>query len=184
MYTDYSRSNTRTLSETLEFNGRVFPINASVTGEFGFTIAELAYEYDFSDSPNRDLVVSIGLHNTELSAGIGATLETSSASLSGARDNSVSVNAPLPVIGLRGMWLLGYDFYVDAQAQFFALQYDKYDGLVTNYRAAVLWQPISWLGIGAGYDSFNINLEVERKRFHGEFDWTYSGPQAFVNVAF
>jgi hypothetical protein len=95
-----------------------------------------------------------------------------------------SVDAPLPVIGLRGMWRIGGNFYVDAQAQYFALSFDDFDGSIVNYRAAFIWQPSKYVGIGLGYDSFTIDVDVEKDRFTGSMDWTYEGPQAFFNVSF
>lgn len=184
MYTDYSRSTVRTLSEAIIWNDQTYPVNATVTAKQGFTIGELAYEYDFSDSPDRDLVLSIGLHETKFTAGIAASVDTSLGNVNAARDSEANVNAPLPVIGARGMWLLGHDLYVDAQVQYFALSIDKYDGSIVNYRAALVWQPISWVGVGLGYDSFGINIDVDNQRFRGSMEWTYSGPQIFLNLAF
>jgi hypothetical protein len=53
-----------------------------------------------------------------------------------------------------------------------------------NYRAAVVWQPKKWVGIGLGYDSFNVDVDIDKDSFHGSLDWTYEGPQLFYNVSF
>ena len=79
---------------------------------------------------------------------------------------------------------MGHNFYLDAYAQYFALSIDNIDGSIVNYRAAVIWQPKKWVGLGIGYDNFNIDVDISKPRFDGSLDWTYSGPQAFFNVSF
>jgi hypothetical protein len=84
------------------------------------------------------------------------------------------------------MWNLGGNWWLDAQVQFFALSFDGIDGSIQNYRAVVIWQPKQWFGMGAGFDSFSIDVDVEgdANRIRGSLDWTYSGPQVFFNFAF
>lgn len=184
MYTDFGKSSTRTLETDIEWDGELIPVNASATGSLGFEIYEVAYEYDFARSPDRDLVLSAGLHWTSFSAGIRASVETPGGGGSETVGSKVSVDAPLPVFGARGMWHLGRNFYVDAQVQYFALKIDQYDGSLVNYRGALIWQPRKWIGVGAGYDLFEVDLKVDGDDFRGRMDWRYSGPQIFLNFAF
>ena len=184
MYTDYSKSRTATLDRDIEWNGETIPVSASATGTLGFEIIELAYEYDFARSPDRDLVLSAGLHWTQFSAAIRASIETPGGGIDDSYGSKVSVDAPLPVFGARGMWRLGRNVYLDAQVQYFALAIDQYDGSLLNYRAAIIWQPKKWIGIGAGYDSFKVDVKVDGDNFKGRMDWTYQGPQVFFNFAF
>jgi hypothetical protein len=184
MYTDYGKSSTRTLERDIEWNGELIPVNASATGTLGFEIIELAYEYDFARSPDRDLVLSAGVHYTTFEATLRATLELPAGGGTETFGSKSSVDAPLPVFGARGMWRLGRNVYLDAQVQYFALAIDQYDGSLVNYRAALIWQPKKWIGIGAGYDSFNVDVKVDGDRLKGLLDWTYQGPQVFFNFAF
>jgi hypothetical protein len=184
MYTDYGKSSTRTLETDIDWNGELIPVNASATGTLGFEIIELAYEYDFARSPDRDLVLSAGIHYTTFGATLLATVESPVGGGSESRGSKASVAAPLPVFGARGMWRLGRNFYLDVQVQYFALAIDQYDGSLINYRGAVIWQPKKWIGIGAGYDSFNVDVKVDGDNLKGQLDWTYKGPQVFFNFAF
>jgi len=184
MYTDYGKSSTRTLERDIEWNGEILPVSASATARLGFEIIELAYEYDFARSPDRDLVLSAGVHYTTFEASIRATVDSPVGGGSESIGSKASVDAPLPVFGARGMWRLGRNFYLDAQVQYFALAIDQYDGSLVNYRAALIWQPKTWIGLGAGFDSFNIDVKVDGDRLNGELDWTYQGPQVFFNFAF
>jgi hypothetical protein len=179
-----SRDNTRTIDEEFEWGGDVYPVDAKVDAEFKFSVIELAYEYAFWKRESYEINGSIGLHYTSLDASLKAKAASSGGTLDADLDNSASVDAPLPVIGLRGIWNLTHDFWLDATAQFFALSIDEYDGNLQDYRVLVTWQPKPWLGIGFGYNRFSVDVDVEKSSFDGSLDWTYSGPMAFYSASF
>jgi hypothetical protein len=174
------RSNTTTFDRDIEWGGDVCPVNAEVKAEFGFTVIEAAYEYAFLKRDRYELDGSIGLHFTSLDA----PLKTRVGALSGGISNSAGVDAPLPVIGLRGMWNLSHDFWQDATAQFFALSIDEYDGSQQDYRVLMTRQPKKWLGVGLGYNRFKVDMDVEKDSFNGPLDWTYSWPMIFYSASF
>src|SRR5690349_7418902 len=177
MYTENSNRRHKNLDREIEWQGETIPVDAEANSEFGFTVIELAYEYDFSKRDDRELVLSAGLHYTSFDAKLNATWSTPGGGGTSSAGSTASVGVPLPVIGARGMWNLGGHWWLDAQAQFFAVNIDNVDGNIQNYRAAFIWQPKPWFGVGAGYDSFGINVDVDRKRMKGSLDWTYAGPQ-------
>jgi hypothetical protein len=181
---DMSRDNSRTFDRDIEWGGDIYPVGAKVDAEFSFTVIEVAYEYSFMRRDNFELDASIGLHYTDLSSSLKATAEASGGTLTGDISNSASVAAPLPVIGLRGIWDLSHNFWLDATAQFFALSIDQYDGNLQDYRVLLTWQPKKWLGIGLGYNRFSIDVDVDASNFDGSLDWTYSGPMIFYSASF
>jgi hypothetical protein len=67
MYTENSSKRHKTLDREIEWNGERIPVNASVDSDFGFCVAEVDFEYDFSKREDRELVVSDGLHYTAFS---------------------------------------------------------------------------------------------------------------------
>jgi hypothetical protein len=181
---DMSRENSRTFDEDIEWGGDIYPVGAEVDVEFSFTVIEVAYEYSFMRRDNYELNGSIGLHYTDMSASLRARAESSGGTLDEEISNSASVAAPLPVIGLRGIWDLSHNFWLDASAQFFALSIDEYDGNLQDYRLLVTWQPKDWLGIGLGYSRFSVDVDVDKSDFNGSLDWTYSGPMIFYSASF
>jgi len=185
MYTENSNKRHKNLDRTIEWQGQEYPVDAEINSKFGFYVVEVAYEYDFSKREDRELVLSAGLHYTAFSAKLSGTWTTPGVGGgTTSASNEAKLGAPLPVIGARGMWNLGGNWWLDAQAQFFAIAIDNIDGNIINYRAAFIWQPKKWIGVGAGYDSFGINVDVEKENLMGSLDWTYSGPQIFFNFAF
>ena len=179
-----SREHSRVLDEDVEWGDETFPASARAQGEFNFDVYELAYEYAFLERDNYEIAASIGVHYTELELTLSAEAEASGGTLAADISETGNVGAPLPVIGLRGLWALPRDFWIDLSAQYFALEIDEYDGSLVNLRAIVLWQPSQWLGIGLGYDRFAVDLDVTKDRFDGSLDWTYQGPMIFYSVGF
>jgi hypothetical protein len=179
-----NRDRRSTIDEEFEWGGDIYPVNAKVDAEFRFSVIEAAYEYAFWKRDNYEINGSIGLHYTSLDASLKAEATSSGGALDADLDNSASVDAPLPVIGLRGMWDLSHDFWLDATAQFFALSIDEYDGNLQDYRVLVTWQPKKWLGIGLGYNRFSVDVDIDKSSFDGSLDWTYSGPMIFYSASF
>jgi hypothetical protein len=97
---------------------------------------------------------------------------------------TAGVTAPLPVFGLRGLWALSPNWFIDAQAQYFALKIDNVDGRVTDLRAGLTWMFSKHVGIGAGYNQFVTNIDVTRPAFEGSLKWHYSGAQVFITGSF
>lgn len=184
MFTDYSRSATRTLDQDIQWGDNTIYADSSVTAKTGFSIAEAAYEYAGWRKDTYELALTAGVHYTTFHAKLNVNVDSSGGGAVGELSDKASVDAPLPVFGGHGMWKLGKDFYVNALVQWFALSIDGYDGSILNYRADVTWQPKKWVGIGIGYDSFNVDLKVKKDKFQGKLDWTYQGPQIFYNIAF
>jgi hypothetical protein len=182
LYTDYSRSRTTVLDEDIDWGDDTLLAGSNAKGLLEFSIYEAAYEYALRHSDRTELALTAGLHYTTFAATLTADADTGGGGgASGTVGSKASVGAPLPVFGGSGLWRLGRSFYLNAQVQWFALSIDEYDGRILNYRADVVWQPRKWIGIGVGYDYFNVNLDVDTSKFSGSLDWTYQGPQIFFN---
>lgn len=185
MWFNNSVSNKRTLEDEIEWGDVTYPVSAKLKSEFNFDIYELAYEYAFLRRESFELAGTFGLHWTTLSLALkGEASIVDGEPVTGTVRKEGSVDLPLPVLGLRGLWSLTHDFWLDASAQFFSLSIDEYDGSLQDYRVAVVWQPGKWLGVGLGYNQFNVDVDVEKERFDGSLDWTYRGPMLFYSATF
>lgn len=182
MWFDFSRSRTEALDREIEWGDEVFPVSVEATAKTQFSIYEVAYEYAFLKRETLELTGTAGIHWTQYKATLSATVNGAS----GTREasDSAKLNAPLPVVGVRGLWRIHRNFWLDGAAQYFALQYDIYDGSILDTRIGVLWQPNKWLGIGLGYNRFDVDVELDDNDFRGKLEWVYDGPQLFYNVSF
>jgi hypothetical protein len=179
-----SRSGARTFDEDITWGGETFPASATIDGDFKFSIYELAYEYAFMRRESFELAASFGVHYTDYKASLGATVAGTGAAVDRRIERGGSIGAPLPVVGVRGTWLLSQTFSIDASGQFFALTYGDIDGDLQNYRVLLNWQPSRWVGLGIGYDHFSFDVDVDSSNFRGKMDWAYHGPMIFYSASF
>jgi hypothetical protein len=176
---------TARISDEIDWGDATFPIGSDVSMERKFSIYELAYEYAFLRRDNLELTGSAGLHWTTLSVHLAATLENpDDPDQTFEAGDTARMSVPLPVFGFRGIYTPGHDIWLDATAQYFALSINEYSGSVTDLRLAATWQPKKWLGIGAGYNAFRVDVDVEKDGFNGSARWTYKGPQVFLSASF
>lgn len=176
----FNRSKSKTIAEEIEWGDEVYPINARINFDHSFWVVEGVYDYSFVRRENYEIGASIGLHWTSFEASLKLKATQGTAE----RKTDASVDLPLPVIGLRGLWNLSHNFWLDAQAQYFSMSFDEYDGNLQDYRVFVRWQPNNWVGLGVGYNRFTVDMDVEKDSFDGSLDWNYSGPVVFYSVAF
>jgi len=179
-----SQDRERRISEEIDWGDTSFPVDALVKFDSSFYVIAGVYDYSFVRRDTWELGANVGLHWTHLEGSLKAKAENSGGSLSGDVSESASLDAPLPVIGLRGLWSLTHDLWFEATAQYFALSIGDYDGNLQDYRASVTWQPRRWLGIGVGYERFTVDVDVDKDDFNGSLDWTYDGPMIFYNASF
>jgi hypothetical protein len=179
-----SRSNSRTIDEEIEWGDETFPVDAKVKGDISYDIYQLAYEYAFWRRDTYEISGSIGAYYAQFDASLSATIDNPGGTTDLEIRSDGSVDLPLPVIGLRGQWVLPYDLSLDVSGQFFSLSIDEYDGNLQDYRLTLTWQPKAWLGVGIGYDWFEANGSVDKDDFKGDLDWRFNGPMVYYSASF
>lgn len=184
MYFDVNRTSERRLERDIEFNGELYPVGAFARARSDFTILQVAYEYAFLRRENYEAAASIGIHNVDVGFRLQAALSLNDETIGGELDESSSSNGPLPVIGLRGIWQLAEKWYLDGHLQFFALEFDEYDGRLIDAQASVIWQAFRHVGFGIGYNHFGTRVDVDGKYFDGRLEWEYSGVMLFARASF
>ena len=184
MWFNFARNRSTEFNEEVEWGDVTFPVDVTVDGSFEFDIYELAYEYAFLKRENLELSGSFGFHLAQFEVGMTADVDTGGGGGTVEIGDKGELNAPLPVIGGRVIYRIYRDFWIDAMVQFFALEYENVDGRLIDTRLGVTWQPKDWLGIGVGYNRFDMDVDVTKNRYTGKLDWVYDGPMIFYSVAF
>jgi len=180
MYFNQDRSASRTIDTQIEFQGETFPVNSNVSTSLDTRVIEVVYEYAFLRGERYELSGSAGLHNLTFELALSATGGTLNASKSARAD----VDGPLPVFGLHYVYQLNPQVNFDLMGQFFKLKYQQYDGSLQDYTASVVYMPWKNFGIGAGWNEFITNVNVDRTSFNGNLNWRYGGLRVFVNFSY
>jgi hypothetical protein len=185
MYFDSDRSAFEHTEFEIRFGNETFPADIDIRAHFEFEILELAYEYEILRHENFELGASLGIHNVGLELALGATLSTPGGGGTFEREEEISTDAPLPVLGLRGRWRMARDLYLQGHAQYFKLDFGDYDGDIQDYEIGLLWQFSKHVGVGAAYNLFLTEVDAaDEGSFEGRLRWEYDGPQVFVRASF
>jgi hypothetical protein len=179
-----SRSNSRTTDQEIDWGDETIPVGAKVKGDVNWDIYELAYEYSFLRRDTYELSASIGSYYATVDTSLSAKITNPGGTTERKVGGDASVDLPLPVLGLRGLWVFPYDLSLDVSGQWFALSVNEYSGNLQDYRATLTWQPKPWLGIGLGYDWFQAHGDVDSSDFKGNLDWTFQGPMLYYSASF
>jgi hypothetical protein len=188
MYFDNTVDRTRVIDRDIKWGDYTFRAGGNVDSRVGLKIAELAYEYAFVRQPTYEVAGSIGVHYMDVSLRLSgaATITDANGTIRdvqfAVKENSVPV--PLPVIGIRGGWVVAPQIYLDAQAQFFKADIGSYNARVTDLRAGATWMFTRNFGVGLGYNRFVTTVDVNKESFDGHVKVGYSGLQLFATGTF
>jgi hypothetical protein len=185
MYFENNRSASRSLDRDVVFQGETFPIGVTVDASSDLTIAQLSYEYAFLRRDNYELAGSAGVHYVDMGLGLDATVTAQGGTASRSLNAEASTAAPMPVLGVRGLWRLPHNFYISAQVQYFYLEFDPYSGSLIDLKASLVWQLSDHVGLGVGYNDFGFRFDIDdRGDFDGRLRWDYGGAIAFATFMF
>lgn len=185
MYFQNNRHAQRELNEEVNFGDETFPVGVTVNARSDLTVAQLSYEYAFLRRDSYELAGGIGVHYVDMGLGLDATVEGQGGTVSRSLDADASTQAPLPVLGVRGLWRLPHNLYLSAQLQYFYIEFDPYKGSLTDLKASLVWQFSDHVGIGVGYNDFGFSFDIEDQHdFDGRLRWDYGGAIAFATVMF
>lgn len=187
LYFDNENAARSTLEQDIRWGDTLYRAGATLDARYEFAIYELAYEYAFVHTPDAEIAATIGVHYLDLSlrlAGSASTLDANG-SVVASQFQSVdsSVPAPLPVLGLRGMWRVAPRTYIDGLAQFFKVSGDI-DGRIYDLRAGATYMFTPHVGAGLGYNVFEVRADVGTSDFRGRLQMGYSGLVLYVTGAF
>jgi len=179
MYFNNSSERSRVIDKDLAWGDYTFKANGNVALKHEFEIFEVAYEYAFMRRPTYELAASVGVHYMDTTLQMAGTASftdpAGNTMTASATSKASSLPAPLPVIGLRGGWVLHPDWYLDLQGQVFKVKVGDYDGYWSDLRAGVTWMFHRNFGLGLGYNRFTTNLDVAKSDFEGGLKTGYSG---------
>jgi len=175
-----ARSGLQTLSAETEFGDKVFEIGATVDSFFDTSVTRVSYAYLVHDSSKYAVALSAGLHITDLTMGLNEL----STQLSIEDVEVAAVTAPLPVIGVAAGWRISEKLMLFGRAQIFRLEISDYKGRLDHFSAKLEYNAFKHLGFGAGFDIFDLKLDIDKPRWNGTVDFEFRGPIVYLNGRF
>jgi hypothetical protein len=188
-YFNNDTKRSKAIDRDIQWGDVTYKAGGNVDAETNMSVYALSYEYAFLREPNYEVAASAGVHYTDMGLKLSgnATITGSNGTTSGPitlQSRSSSLPAPLPVIGIRGGWVVAPQWYLDGGLQFFKLNVNGYDGNWTDFRLGGTWMFSRHFGAGLAYNRFVTRVDVSRSNFNGRLDVGYSGVQAFLTGSF
>lgn len=174
---DLRRSGTRTIDREIQIGDEVFPVNTSVESEFETFVGKLAYRWSFWRRERWNAGLSLGTYvldmRTEWEAGNLAI------------EQEFDATAPLPVIGAFYSFAFTPRLYLTASSEFFALEFEEYEGFLNDTRLTLEHRTFEHLAFGLGIDYFGIDASVESESdglLDAELEYDYLGLLVFARL--
>jgi predicted porin len=117
----------------------------------------------------------LGLHVTDFSASLAAPAV-------GARTGDGL--APLPTVGLYGAYAFTPRWLLSGRVDYFTLNYNEYDGSLTNLNVGVDYRFTRNFGAGLAYRYVDYKVTASKTSYTGELQYKFSGPMLYGVASF
>ena len=172
-YFDLHRSGSRVIDENISYGGVNYAFHTTVSTFSDVRTDFLQYRYAFLDHYPWSVSVTAGLHATHFTVGLS--------DLNSGVSQSADAQAPLPLVGLRGLYDL-HGWRVRAEAVYFKMTVNRIRGHLNDYTLSVSHLLAGGLSLELGYNYYVLALVAERPDLAGNMRFAYQGP--FLNLCY
>lgn len=163
--------------EWLDDNGDTITIPAGAKADttLSYDIFKLGYLWSFHHTDKVEMAAGVGLHMTRIEIGLRTESTTSGVD---ARD--VDTTLPLPVFSYAIVYHVTPKFAWHLKQEFFALQFDKWDGNYTDSTLGIEYRFLENVGLGIALSSNSLKVTEKEDDYKFQYDNRITG--VLVNV--
>ena len=180
-YFSINRTETKSLSDSINYGGNEYDAAASVRGKLDFDFGSAAYRWWFG-SGNDVFGLGVGAAYYRVRAGISGIATLNGESAEASTSYSETAGAPLLQLGWRHAFNDSWRMYFDASGV--KKNGGELNGHVYNAALGLEWYPWKNVGIGAEYAYTRIKLNDQQDSYNANLDLKLHGPSAFVKFRF
>lgn len=169
------------IDREIVFRDEVYPVQALVTTKFDLDYWSATYTYWARRSERDGFGLSVGLATLAMDASVTAERPATTFTVTQFAETEV----PVALGGVQGR--IAFTPRVLGEASVAALPrvtIEDYTGRALTASARLEFRPVRWVGVGAGYSYFRLDVDVDAADLGGSLDMTLRGPEAFVRLAF
>jgi hypothetical protein len=174
-YWQISDSNTYILEEDLEWENVIFQEGTTAAGGVGLDIARIFFGRNFWSAANYEFGAGAGFHWLEIDAYIEGQILTDLGDTEFYR-GSVEYDVPLPNIGAWYTYSWSPKWALLARVDWLSASIGDYSGGLWNVKAGVNWAFTEHFGIGATWNFFKLEGDVDKSDWRGKVESEQSGP--------
>lgn len=187
-YLEINRTGTARLEEDVEWGDYVFLANGEVTAGFDTSFPYAAWRYSFLDIDEVRISGSAGLSYMGLSAYLEASGNVTDANgnpVSGSVDEEVSIDFPVPMVGLQLDWALTRRLMLQLYARGIFVDGMGIRGSITDDALRLHWFFSKHVGMSGGIDRLKIDLkEYDSGETKAKFRYEVTGLALYLDLAF
>lgn len=169
------------IDREIVFRDETYRVNALVGTEFALDYWSANYTFWALRRERSGLGLSLGVATLAMDAGITAEQPGQTVTVT----QTAETEAPIALAGLQGRVAFLERLHGEASiATLPSVTIEDYTGTALTGFARIEYRPLHWLGIGASYHYFRLDVDVAAADLGGSLDMTIRGPEAYVRLAF
>jgi len=174
-YFNSTREGEHTLDGTVEWEDVTYEIGARVAAETSVDITRVVISRHFRQKGGHDFRLTGGIHWLDISAQIEgeATLDDGSTAFTTSR---ASASFPIPNVGALYQYSPSQKWLFSARVDWFSASIGEYSGGIWNTNVIANYQIAKHVGVGLGYQFFQIDGTLNEDRWKGDVKIRFSGP--------
>jgi len=175
------RGGVQQIDREITFRDEVYPVQALVTTNFDLDYWSATYTYWARRSDRDGFGITLGAATLSMNASITAERPGTSVTVSEEADTDV----PVALGGIQGRFAFTRTILGEASiAALPRVTIEDYTGSAVTALARLEYRPVRWLGIGAAYNYFRLDVDVAQVDLSGTLKMTVRGPEGYVRLAF
>ena len=180
-YFSSSRRGFQQITRDFVIRDTTYPVNALVTTGFDLKYWSATYTYWARRSARDGFGITVGAAGLSLDASVIAQRPDFTVTA----NETANTDVPVALVGAQWRVALSNRLLAGASAATLPrVTISGYTGRALTGGAHVEYRALQWLGVGAAYNYFRLNVDVARTDVRGSIDLTMRGPEAFVKLAF
>ena len=180
-YFSTQREGLEQIDRTIVFRDETYQVNALVGTQFDLDYWSATYTYWARRAPRSGIGITLGVAALSMNAGVSATQPGTTVTVTQTAETEV----PVALAGIQTRFALMDQLHGDVSvATLPSVTIEDYTGTALTGTARLEYRPLRWLGIGAAYHYFRLDVDVAAADLGGSLDMTIRGPEAYLRLAF
>jgi hypothetical protein len=180
-YYGFDRDSLHTIEEEIEWDDKVFVVDAELYSEWAVDFIYGTYAYSFFQGEKWEISGSLGLYylDTVLTVRGEARLENGEGEVAAEVTEEAGLDLPIPLFGLKAEYYITPKWHAAFGVSYFTISIGEWDGSLFDFSANLEYLFHKNFGIGAGYLYFEADVERDRETRVSHLDYKYSGVQIY-----
>lgn len=176
LYSDVSRSSSRTIDRSITIGNVTLPVSAVLSAEQKTAIGYVGYRYSLIKSQGAEIAAGVGAYGGNFKARFSANNPS--------LNTDQSTTVPLPVLAVSADAYLSERMTLNGTLRGLKVKVNGVDGQVYSLGAAVEYLVTNNVGVGLGFERFNISADARKTNFNGRLELDSTAGRLYLTARF